>query len=94
MKRNQPTRSNNANRKLATTLMGTDNQGEVMKRKQAIKSSKSGKQPRAIQPPRLAEARGGSQIPGELPYVPHPLAPHPVADIWEQQHNETLIQLP
>ena len=66
-----------------------------MKRKQAIQSSKSSKQPRAIQPPRLAEARGGSALPGDLPYgVPRPLAPHPDADILEQQHNETLIQLP
>jgi hypothetical protein len=66
-----------------------------MKRKQAIKSSRSSKQARAIQPPHLAEARGGSQIPGELPYVPHPLGPHPDPnDLWQQQHNETLIQFP
>ena len=68
-----------------------------MKRKQAIqssRSSKSSKQARAIQPPHLAEARGGSQIPGDLPYgVPRPLGPDP-NDLWQQQHNETLIQLP
>lgn len=67
-----------------------------MKRTQSIKSSRSSrssKQPRAIQRPRLAEARGGSEIPGELPYVPHPLKPDP-DDLWQQQHNETLIQLP
>lgn len=68
-----------------------------MKRKQAIKSSrssKSSKQPRAIQPRRLAEARGGSAISGDLPYgAPRPLRPDP-DDLWQQQHNETLIQLP
>jgi len=58
-----------------------------MKRKQPATSNQSSKQPRKLEPRRLAEARGGTDLGIAV-------AHRPVAeDIMQQQHNETLIRL-
>lgn len=61
-----------------------------MKRTQNKPSSRSPKstgRPGVIEPRRLAEARGGAC----LGITVHDECP--LEDIWQQQHNETLIQL-